>query len=241
MLSKIVWQGVLSMAGQSQQFQEPDAFLNHKVRPFTLERAMTPTAATTTTTTNATTTTTTTAVSRPITTTTAHNPSPTMKLKDLGVVPVNIYEMPNPLVRMGENAIASLGKLIFTTLDDRWLALHYILTNVSEISYSPSGNEFLGGLGTVVAKNKHRFPALRALKDKVESLIEEKGTATHAQVLLLNLFNLLIALESPSTEDPHVALIRNFDSAGKICRQLDAMLTREESASAPNWKQAEDE
>lgn len=198
---------------------------------------MNPTTATTTT---VTTTTTTTTVSPPATPIAAQNPGPTMKLRDRGVVSDDIYETPNPLVRMGEEAVASLKDVFFTVLDDKWIALFHILTDVSEIPYSPSGDEFLSGLETVVGNNKHRFQALRALRDKMVCSIDGKETTAQVQVIL-DLFNLLLEMESPSDADPYVALIHKFDSAQKICKQLDTVLTSAKPTSAPRWKQADND
>lgn len=126
------------------------------------------------------------------------------------------------------------------TFDERWRTLYHILTDVSDIPYGPSGNEFMSGLETVVTKNKHRFQALRALRDEMVPLAEDKETTARARVFL-DLFNLLLEMESPSIEDPHVALICNFESAKTICKQLEAMLGSTESASTPSWKAADDD
>lgn len=187
-----------------------------------------------------TTTTTTTVVSQPTATRDVPDSGPTMKLKDRGDVPHDTYEIPNPLVRMGEKAVASLRGLFFTTMDAKWIALYHILTDVSEIPYSPSGSEFLSGLEAVVAENKHRFPALRELRDKMVDLTDGKETTAQVQVFL-DLFKLLLEMESPSTEDPHVALLCNFESAKKICKQLDSMLISTESASVPTLRSADDD
>lgn len=189
--------------------------------------------------TTATTTATTTAiVSQPVTTGTHSDPSPTMKLRDRGVSAISFGEMPNPLVRMAENSINAIG--VRLGFDDKWRALVQIVDDVSDIPYKPSGDDFLRGLEGVAVKHKHRFQALRELTNEVRIAIAQSKTLTRAQAFL-DLFNLLIALETPSTGDPHVELISNFDASKSIREQLETMLTSTESASAPFWKHTTDD